>query len=79
VSNKPDALVVPRKSIVYDQNQPFVFMFNFQGMEVSKHSIKTGISEGDYIEVEEGLNEGDRIVTVGVEGLKDQMKVRVVR
>jgi RND family efflux transporter MFP subunit len=79
VSNKPDALVVPRKSIIYEQNQSYVFMFNFQGMQVSKHSIKTGISEGDYIEVEEGLNEGDRIVTVGVEGLKDQMKVRVVR
>jgi membrane fusion protein (multidrug efflux system) len=79
VSNKPDALVVPRKSIVYEQNQPYVFVFNFQGMQVSKRPIKTGISEGDNIEVEEGLQEGDRIVTVGVEGLKDQMKVRVVR
>lgn len=79
VSNKPDALVVPRKSISYEQNQPYVFVFNFRGMQVSKHSIKTGISEGDYIEVVEGLNEGDRIVTVGVEGLKDEMKVRVVR
>lgn len=79
VSNKPDALVVPRKSLSYEQNQPYVFMFNFRGMQVSKHPVKTGISEGDYIEVVEGLNEGDRIVTVGVEGLKDEMKVRVVR
>jgi multidrug efflux pump subunit AcrA (membrane-fusion protein) len=54
-------------------------MFNFRGMQVSKHPVKTGISEGDYIEVVEGLKEGDRIVTVGVEGLKDEMKVRVVR
>jgi membrane fusion protein (multidrug efflux system) len=79
VSNKPDALVVPRKSIVYEQNQPYVFVFNFQGMQVSKRSIKTGISEGDNIEVAEGLQEGDRIVTVGVEGLKDKMPVRVSR
>jgi membrane fusion protein (multidrug efflux system) len=79
VSNKPDALVVPRKSIVYEQNQPYVFVFNFQGMQVSKRSIKTGISEGDNIEVAEGLQEGDRIVTVGVEGLKDKMPVRVAR
>ncbi|MFC2146080.1 efflux RND transporter periplasmic adaptor subunit [Acidobacteriota bacterium] len=79
VSNKPDALVVPRKSISFEQNQPYVFIFNFQGMQVSKQSIKTGISEGDYIEVVEGLKESDRIVTVGVEGLKDQMKVRVAR
>jgi membrane fusion protein (multidrug efflux system) len=79
VRNKPDALVIPRKSVNYEQNQPYVFTFNFRGMQVSKQAIKTGISEGDYIEVEQGLKEGDRIVTVGVEGLKDQMKVRVVR
>jgi RND family efflux transporter MFP subunit len=79
VRNKPDALVVPRKSISFEQNQPYVFIFNFQGRQVSKHSIKTGISEGDYIEVVEGLKEGDRIVTIGVEGLKDEMKVRVAR
>jgi multidrug efflux pump subunit AcrA (membrane-fusion protein) len=79
VSNKPDALVIPRKSVIYEQNQPYVFIFNFKGMEVSKRSIKIGIAEGDYIEVEEGIKEDDRIITVGVEGLKDQMKVRVVR
>jgi len=79
ISNKPDALVVPRKSLSYQQNHPYVFVFNFKGRQVSKRSIKTGIADGDYIEVKEGLEEGERIVTVGVEGLKDQMKVRITR
>ena len=77
ISNKPDALVVPRKSVGFDQDQPYVFVFDFKSQQVSKRSIKTGISEGDYYEVTGGLEEGERIVTVGVEGLKDQMKVRI--
>jgi RND family efflux transporter MFP subunit len=81
IGNKPDALVVPRKCITYKQNQAFVFISQRQGMEmqVNERPIKTGISEGDMVEVLEGLEEGERIVTVGVEGLKDNMKVRVSR
>jgi membrane fusion protein (multidrug efflux system) len=77
ISNKPDALVVPRKSVGFDQDQPYVFVFDFKNRQVLKRSIKTGISEGDYYEVTAGLEEGERIVTIGVEGLKDQRKVRV--
>jgi RND family efflux transporter MFP subunit len=81
IRNKPDALVIPRKSISYKQNQAFVYISQRQGMQVqvSERPIKTGIAEGDFIEVLEGLEAGERIVTVGVEGLKDKMKVRIAR
>ena len=81
IRNNPDALVIPRKSVSYKQNQAFVYISQRQGMQVqvSERPIKTGIAEGDFIEVLEGLEEGDRIVTVGVEALKDKMKVRIVR
>jgi multidrug efflux pump subunit AcrA (membrane-fusion protein) len=48
-------------------------------MQVFKKEIKTGISEEDNIEVVEGLNEGDKIVTVGIEALKDKMRVKITR
>ena len=81
IRNNPQALVIPKKSISYKQNRAFVFVAQGGPMQaqVSGRAIKTGISEGDYIEVEEGLEEGERIVTVGVEGLKDRMKVRILR
>jgi len=77
IRNKPDALVIPKKSISYKENEAFVFIFERQGMQVSKRVIETGISEGDNIEATSGLEAGERIVTVGVEGLKDKMKVNV--
>jgi membrane fusion protein, multidrug efflux system len=79
IKNKPDAVVIPRKSVTYKADEAFVFVFDRKQMAVSKRIIKTGISEGDNIEVEDGLNEGERIVIVGVEGLKDKAKVRIVR
>ena len=77
ISNKTDALVVPKKSIVYKKNKTFVFIFD--KMQVFQREIKTGISEGDNIEIIEGLEQGDTIVTVGVETLKDKMRVNVIR
>lgn len=77
IRSRPDAVVIPRKSVSYKENEAFVFVFDRQGMQVSKRVIETGISEGDNIEVTGGLEPGERIVTVGVEGLKDKMKVNV--
>jgi RND family efflux transporter MFP subunit len=79
IRNKPDALVIPRKSITYKQDRAFVFVLKREGMQitVSRRDVKTGISEGDNIEVTGGLEQGERIVTVGVAGLKDNMKVSV--
>ncbi len=75
VRNTPDAVVIPRKSVLFRQNEAFVFVFSREQRSVSKRTIETGIAEGDNIEVLKGLDEGERIVTTGVEGLKDQMKV----
>ncbi|MCK4762934.1 MAG: efflux RND transporter periplasmic adaptor subunit [Candidatus Aminicenantes bacterium] len=77
VGEKEDTIVIPRKSVTYKQDKTYVFVF--KRMEVSKREIKVGITEEDQIEVLEGLNEGEAIVIVGVESLKDKSKVRVSR
>lgn len=77
VRSNPDALVIPKKSIVYKRGVPYVFIFN--KMKVQQREIKTGISEGDNIEILSGIQEGEMLVTVGVETLKDQMQVNVIR
>jgi membrane fusion protein, multidrug efflux system len=81
ISNTPDAIVIPKKCVSYKQNEAFVFIFKRErgeGPLVFKRPIKTGISEGDNIQVLEGLEAGEKVVVVGVESLKDKMKVKVV-
>jgi membrane fusion protein (multidrug efflux system) len=77
INNKNEALIIPIKSIIHKDDKSFVYIF--KKMQVFKKEIKTGISEEDNIEVVEGLNEGDKIVTVGIEALKDKMRVKITR
>lgn len=77
IRNKPDAVVIPKKSVSYKANEAFVFIFDRKSMAVTKRVIQTGISEGDNIEVTGGLEQGEPLVIVGVEGLKDKMKVNI--
>jgi len=77
IGEKEDTIVIPRKSITYKQEKAFVFVV--RKMQVFQREIKVGVSEEDQVEVLDGLNEGEMLVTVGVETLKDQMRVRVAR
>jgi len=77
IGEKKDTLVIPRKSVIYKRDKVYVFVFK-RGT-VSQREIKIGITEEDQIEVLEGLKDDEAIVVVGVESIKDEMKVRVAR
>jgi multidrug efflux pump subunit AcrA (membrane-fusion protein) len=40
-------------------------------------TVKTGIKQGDQVQILEGLAEGDRVITSGAYGLPDNTKIRV--
>ena len=77
IGAKENVLVIPRKAILYKQNNTYVFVMNRN--QVSQREISLGLTEEDEVEVTSGLAEGDVIVIVGVEGLKDGQRVDVVQ
>jgi RND family efflux transporter MFP subunit len=77
IGEKENIIVIPRKSIIYKQEKAYVFVFD--KMQVTRREIKVGVVEEDKIEVSAGLKEGEMLVTIGVESLKEGMKVRVAR
>jgi len=74
---KENILIIPRKAILYKQNKSYVFVLNRR--QVSQREVFLGLLEEDHVEVTEGLNEGEVIVIVGVEGLKEGQRVDVVQ
>jgi RND family efflux transporter MFP subunit len=74
---KEDLLVIPRKAVLYKQNRTYVFVMN--NNQVSQREVTLGLVEEDQVEVTSGLKEGDVIVVVGVEGIKDGQRVDVVQ
>ena len=76
VEEKPDALTVPRNAVVDVNGQRGVF----QVVEDTARflGVTTGIQDGDYIEIVEGLGDGERVVTGGALALRDGDRVILI-
>jgi RND family efflux transporter MFP subunit len=73
---KPNALAVPRNAVVDVSNRRGVYLLD---NDVARFQpVETGLSDGDYIEVVSGLDEGARLVTVGALALRDGDRVSVI-
>lgn len=77
IGMKEDVLVIPRKAILYKQNKTYVFVT--ERGQATQREVSLGLTEEDHVEVTDGLTEGEAIVTVGVESLKDGQRIEVVQ
>lgn len=69
LKTKKDARVIPLAAVVKSNNTNGVYLINDN--KSFYKSITTGITDGKLIEVVSGLNVGDKIVTLGMNNLKD--------
>lgn len=72
---RADALVVPRLALL-DDGDPAVFLV--RDGKVARVPVKLGYAEGPWVEVRDGLKEGDRVVTAGKVALRDGTAVQVI-
>ncbi len=62
-------LAVPKKSVISEQGQTFVFVFD-GGEKFEKRAVAVGAEGADYYEIKSGLEEGERVVTDGIYQLR---------
>ncbi len=62
-------LAVPKQSVVTEQGQTFVFVFD-GGESFEKRAVVLGAEGADYYEISSGLKAGDRVVVEGVYQLR---------
>lgn len=72
-----DALLVPKKALVYDADQIFVFRLR-DDQTVERLLIQAALEDRTHIEPAGLLQDGDRIVVAGQASLKEGSEVRVV-
>jgi len=77
IGKKENTLVIPRKAILFKQNKTYVFVLNQNS--VTQREVTLGLTEEDEVEVTSGLDDGEILVIVGVESLKDGQRVDVVQ
>ena len=71
----PDALVIPKKALILETDEDDVFVL--ADSVARRTRVELGFVDGNRVEVRKGLRPGDRVITVGQEGLKDGAAVRI--
>lgn len=65
LSEVQNVLYVPVEAVLDDNDKPYVVIKNPTNKKFEKIYIKTGLSNDDFTEVIEGLNEGQEIIVTG--------------
>ncbi len=80
LERKENVLNVPLEAILYDSGsaipQPYVYL-NRTGV-AKKVFIETGINDGKNVEIMNGVNTDDQVITVGNVNLRDGRRVRLI-
>ena len=78
IGTKSGALVVPREALVVRTSARGVFVVDEvgDGRNARFAALVTGLEDGRYVEVVDGVAEGDRVVTTGAAGLQHGDPVR---
>lgn len=74
---RPDAIVIPKKAVLRERDENRIFVIIAENL-VEKRDVVLGFSEEDRVEVLEGLQVGEDVVTVGYEGLADGYLVNII-
>ncbi len=73
---RENVLKIPRSALVEETGSTSVFVVE-DGTAISK-AVETGYSDRGMVEIVSGIVDGERIVTVGQSGLKEQARVTVI-
>jgi RND family efflux transporter MFP subunit len=76
VDRRPNALTVPRNAVVDNEGKRGVFLVD-DGNVARFAPVKTGLQDAERVEVLEGLNDGQRVITTGAMALKNGDRVQL--
>lgn len=68
-SHVENVLVIPRRAVTDVEGETYVFVAD-DGV-ARRHDVTLGVSESTLVEVKTGLEEGDQVVVLGKDGLKE--------
>jgi len=72
----PNSISVPISSVQNSENGKYVYVIQENSNPVvKKRFIKTGLTAGEFLQVIEGLNPGEKVVTEGVLDVSDGQRV----
>lgn len=74
VATRANVVTVPRAALLYAGEQPFLFIAASE--KALRRDVKTGVQEGDAIEIVAGVKAGEQVIVAGNAVLEDGMGIR---
>jgi RND family efflux transporter MFP subunit len=76
VDRRPNALSVPRNAVVDSDGKRGVFLID-DGNVARFNVVHTGLQDGEKVEISDGLNDGQRVITTGAIALRNGDRVQL--
>ncbi len=76
VDRRPNALTVPRNAVVDTEGKRGVFLVD-DGNVARLNIVRTGLQDSEKVEILEGLNDGQRVITTGAIALRNGDRVQL--
>jgi HlyD family secretion protein len=73
----PNALVVPASAVLTGAGGSTTVMVAGPDGRAHQQPVKTGVKQGDQVQILDGVQEGQKVVTAGAYGLPDKTKITV--
>ena len=73
----PDALVVPATALLTGSDGGTTVMLVGADGRAHQQPVKTGVKQGDDVQILDGVKEGQKVVTAGAYGLPDNTKITI--
>jgi len=77
VNTQEKALVIPSSAVAPGASGSYVYVIDSSD-KVSVRTVSTGVSNQDFVAVTDGLQPGERVVTDGLDRLRNGSKVQIV-
>ena len=76
LDTRPDALLIPKKALVYDEEQMFVYRVDSDNI-AHKLEVIPELVDRDHVLPAQGFSAGDLVIVAGQTGLKDGALVEI--
>jgi membrane fusion protein (multidrug efflux system) len=74
--SRQNALVIPKAALSLESIGDTVYVA--AGQTASRRNVELGFREGDFVEVRDGVSEGELVIVVGQDGLSDGTPINIL-
>ena len=76
VDNRKDSILIPKDAVVHEGDLKYIY--TVKGGKARKQLLQEGYSNVEFVQATSGVSQGDAVIVMGHNALKDGANVKIV-